>query len=135
MIIHRMNWSDHWSWRLMFIAIQMIIDHFTCIWTTNSEMLGFINDHFWSLCISWPLIQTKEDCQILCDITPGCNFYNFDKQQFFCFLKYGVGDRKYKLDVEMGYKSKGIPILLQCNVKIDVDVSKSTLHQLKMDIT
>ena len=50
-------------------------------------------------------IYTTEECQILCDITPGCNFFNYNRQQKLCFLKYGLGEKKYRVDVKMGYKS------------------------------
>ena len=57
-------------------------------------------------------IHTKEECQILCDITPGCNFFNYNRQQLLCYLKYGLGEKKNKMDVTMGYKScRGMLIL------------------------
>ena len=57
-------------------------------------------------------IYTKEDCQTLCDITPGCNFFNYNAQQLACYLKYGTGKRATKMDVKMGHKScRGISML------------------------
>ena len=61
-------------------------------------------------------IHTKKGCQILCDITPGCNFFSFNRYQLLCYLKYGTGIRGWKMDVTMGYKScRGTSILqLHC---------------------
>ena len=33
----------------------------------------------------------KEECQQLCNITSGCNFFNYHTDQKNCFLKFGVG--------------------------------------------
>ena len=50
-------------------------------------------------------IFSVEECQILCDITFGCNFFIYDRQQTACFLKYGLGTREKKIDVKFGFKS------------------------------
>ena len=57
-------------------------------------------------------IYTKEECQILCDITPGCNFFNYNGPQLACYLKYGIGESKTQIDVKFGFKScKGFLII------------------------
>ena len=57
-------------------------------------------------------IDTKEECQILCDITPGCNFFNYNGPQLACYLKYGIGESKTQIAVKFGFKScKGFLII------------------------
>ena len=59
-------------------------------------------------------IHTKEECQILCDITPGCNFFNYNGPQLACYLKYGIGESKSQIDVKFGFKGcKGVKLRLR----------------------
>ena len=46
-----------------------------------------------------------EECQILCDLTTGCNFFNYDTKLKWCFLKYGVGQEQAKTRRYFGQKS------------------------------
>ena len=39
-------------------------------------------------------INTVEECQLLCQITEGCNFFNTDLGTGKCWLKHGVGVKK-----------------------------------------
>ena len=38
-------------------------------------------------------VYSKEDCQTLCDLAKGCNFFNYELAQGNCYLKYGVGSQ------------------------------------------
>ena len=40
--------------------------------------------------------DSTEECQTLCDLTTGCNFFNYDTKLKWCFLKYGVGQEQAK---------------------------------------
>ena len=49
--------------------------------------------------------DSKDECQILCDLTIGCNFFNYDTKLKWCFLKYGVGQEQAKTRRYFGQKS------------------------------
>ena len=38
-------------------------------------------------------VDSKEDCQTLCDLAEGCNFFVYEQTHVKCFLKYGVGKK------------------------------------------
>ena len=51
-------------------------------------------------------VESKEECQTLCDLAKGCNFFNFDFALRRCHLKYGVGVKVAALHKYFGSKSK-----------------------------
>ena len=38
-------------------------------------------------------VTSKKDCQQICQVAKGCNFFNFDLSAKTCHLKYGVGKK------------------------------------------
>ena len=50
-------------------------------------------------------IDSKEECQTLCDLTKGCNFFNYDRTRRKCSLKYGVGQQVYEVGTYFGSKT------------------------------
>jgi len=49
-------------------------------------------------------LDTKDDCQVLCDLAGGCNFFNYNTESKSCFLKFGVGQRKNGPGIVFGKK-------------------------------
>ena len=49
-------------------------------------------------------LDSREDCQTLCDLANGCNFFTFEEELGDCYLKYGVGEKKSKSKTFFGRK-------------------------------
>ena len=54
---------------------------------------------------SYARVDSKEDCQALCDLAEGCNFFNFEQNQRKCHLKYGVGEKAPGFGTQFGSKT------------------------------
>ena len=55
---------------------------------------------------SYSKVDSKDECQILCDLTNGCNFFNFNSAQRTCHLKYGVGQKITLSGIPFGSRTK-----------------------------
>ena len=51
-------------------------------------------------------VDSKGECQTLCDLTKGCNFFNFNSAQRTCHLKYGVGKKITLSGIPFGSRTK-----------------------------
>jgi len=49
-------------------------------------------------------LDSREDCQSLCNLANGCNFFTFEEDLGDCYLKYGVGEKKSKSNTYFGHK-------------------------------
>ena len=49
-------------------------------------------------------LDSRKDCQALCDLANGCNFFTFEEELGDCYLKYGVGEKKSKSKTFFGRK-------------------------------
>ena len=58
-------------------------------------------------------VDSKEDCQTLCDLAEGCNFFVYEQTHVKCFLKYGVGKKVSR--VETYFDSRSNPGGLEMN--------------------
>ena len=56
---------------------------------------------------SW--VNTVEECQLLCQITKGCNFFNIDLASGNCWLKHGVGVKKTTGSLNDNFGAKYCP--------------------------
>ena len=54
---------------------------------------------------SYSRVDSKEECQTLCDLVEGCNFFNYHQAQKKCLLKYGVGEKLIGDGTEFGSKT------------------------------
>ena len=63
-------------------------------------LLNHAGVHFYSR------LGSKDDCQTLCDLSRGCNFFNYDFTLAKCHLKYGVGVKVYAVGTYFGSRSK-----------------------------
>ena len=50
-------------------------------------------------------VDSKEDCQTLCDLAEGCNFFDYEQTHKKCFLKYGVGEKVNRVETYFGFRS------------------------------
>ena len=50
-------------------------------------------------------IGSKEECQTLCDLAQGCNFFIFNNDQR-CFLKFGIGQKIRTPGIYFGTRSR-----------------------------
>ena len=50
-------------------------------------------------------VESIEECQQLCDLANGCNFFNYDRAQRKCSLKYGVGAKVPANSIYFGSKT------------------------------
>ena len=62
-------------------------------------LLNHAGVHFYSR------LDSKDDCQTLCDLSRGCNFFNYDFTFKKCYLKYGVGIKVSSVGVYFGSKT------------------------------
>ena len=55
-------------------------------------------------------VETKDDCQVLCNLANGCNFFNYNSDPISeykgCYLKFGVGKKLNHPDIYFGEKKK-----------------------------
>ena len=72
--------------------------------TVSHHYLGFnLTNHGGSS--RYGALDDREDCQRLCDLANGCNFFTFDKESGDCYLKYGVGEKLEEKKAYFGRKS------------------------------
>ena len=72
--------------------------------TVSHHYLGFnLTNHGGSS--RYGALDDREDCQRLCDLADGCNFFTFDKESGDCYLKYGVGEKLEEKKTYFGRKS------------------------------
>ena len=79
---------------------------------------------------SYARVETKEECQALCDKAMGCNFFNYNLAKKMCYLKYGVGGKVNFFGIYFGSKT-----VQGCFQKISETTSlftKMTLQELAM---
>ena len=51
-------------------------------------------------------VETKDDCQVLCDLAKGCNVFNYNAGFKNCHLKYGAGHRSNQSGTVFGKKGQ-----------------------------
>jgi len=51
-------------------------------------------------------IKSRPDCQILCDLAEGCNFFVFNPASQKCFLKFGIGEKMITSGIQFGIRTK-----------------------------
>ena len=60
------------------------------------------------------------DCQFLCNITDQCLFFNFNRTEGTCWLKYGMGERFEDDNFTFGFKERaGLNILTVPHLQLD----------------
>ena len=51
------------------------------------------------------ILKALDDCQVLCRLTKHCHYFNYDSENNYCHLKFGLGEKIIKGNgVFFGYK-------------------------------